>query len=49
MPASTWRWRATWREWQLGLRRESAGVGALLRQDVLDHYRRQERTTNRSR
>ncbi|MEU0672245.1 hypothetical protein ABZ330_05040 [Streptomyces sp. NPDC006172] len=31
-------------EAQLGLRLESAGFGFLLRQDVLDAYRKQERT-----
>jgi len=31
-------------EAQLGLRLESAGFGHLLRQDVLDHYRRRNRT-----
>ncbi|MFD5916641.1 hypothetical protein ACFVYP_01450 [Kitasatospora sp. NPDC058201] len=34
-------------EAQLGLRLESAGFGALLRQDVLDHYRRHARTDAR--
>lgn len=33
-------------EAQLGLRLESAGFGGLLRQDVLDHYRRQARRGN---
>ncbi|MEV6973746.1 hypothetical protein [Kitasatospora sp. NPDC093806] len=34
-------------EAQLGLRLEGAGFGALLRQDVLDHYRRQGRNGGR--